>query len=146
MPMRRSRRAHEVRIGSVHVLPVVRTAHPGQNLTATAYGAGPIIPCMSDGLDRLLHSLGGVEGPKVVPNGTVRADTGREGRKGVPEVILADRKRPDDSLAAARAFLDARGRAILSRCPESLIAQLWAEHIDCQVEPFERSGMLVLKR
>src|SRR3954452_8566147 len=105
---------------------------------------------MSDGLERLLSSLSGangsIEDPTVVPSGTVRADISREGRKGVPEVILADRKRPEDSLAAARAFLDGRGRAILSRCPESLIAQLREEHADCQIESFERSSMVVLKR
>lgn len=101
---------------------------------------------MSDGLERLLQSIGGAEAPSVVPNGTVRADTGREGRKGVPEVILADRKRPEDSLDAARAFLDARGRAILSRCPEPLVDRLQAEHTECHVELFERSGMVVLKR
>jgi NCAIR mutase (PurE)-related protein len=106
----------------------------------------PYNPSMSDGLDRLLSSLGGIDDPKVVPNGTVRADISREGRKGVPEVILADRKRPEDSLAAARAFLDGRARAILSRCPESLIAQLREEHADCQIESFERSSMVVLKR
>ena len=49
-------------------------------------------------------------------------------------------------MAAARAFLDARGRAILSRCPEPLIEQLRAEHADCQIESFERSSMVVLKR
>jgi hypothetical protein len=101
---------------------------------------------MSDGLDRLLAGLGGNAGQQVVPNGTVRADIGREGRKGIPEVILADRKRPDDSLAAARVFLEARGRAILSRVPEPLIARLRAEHPDCDVMVFERSGVVVLKR
>lgn len=38
-------------------------------------------------------------------------------RKGVPEVILADRKRPEDTLAAVQAFLDARGRAIVTAPP-----------------------------
>ena len=101
---------------------------------------------MSDGLDRLLAGIGGSADQQVVPNGAVRADTGREGRKGVPEVILADRKRPEDSLAAARAFLDSRGRAILSRVPEPLIERLRAEHPDCDVTVFERSGVMVLKR
>jgi NCAIR mutase (PurE)-related protein len=104
---------------------------------------------MSDGLKRLLASIGGVAGAggqQTVPNGAVRADVGRAGRTGVPEVILAARKRPEDALAAVRAFLDARGRAILSRVPASLVDQLRAEHADCQIKTFDRSGIVVLKR
>jgi len=76
----------------------------------------------------------------------VRPDIGRESRKGVPEVILADRKRPDDALTATRAFLEARGRAILSRTPDALAERLRAEHPDCRIDGFERSGILVIKR
>jgi NCAIR mutase (PurE)-related protein len=101
---------------------------------------------MSDALERVLAGLGvpADQGPLV--NGAVRPDLGRESRKGVPEVILADRKRPEDALAAARAFLDARGRAILSRVPEPLVDSLRAEHQDCRFEVLERSGMVVIKR
>ena len=77
---------------------------------------------------------------------TVRADLGREQRKGVPEVILADRKRPEDALAAARAFLDYRGRAILSRVPPEVAERLRLEHPDCRIEAYAASGMVVLKR
>jgi NCAIR mutase (PurE)-related protein len=42
-------------------------------------------------------------------------DFGRYDRKGIPEVILADRKTIEQSLAIARAFLERTGRAILSR-------------------------------
>jgi len=107
---------------------------------------GPYNPGMSDGLEHLLGRLGVHGGQQVTENGTVRADIGREDRKGVPEVILADRKRPEDALAATRAFLDARGRAILSRAPESLIERLQAEHADCHIEVYARSGAIVLKR
>src|SRR3954469_13416459 len=101
---------------------------------------------MSDGLDRLLASLGSnIEGPHTVPGGSVRADTTREHRKGVPEVILADKKRLEDSLAATRAFLDGRGRAILSRCPEPLVERLRADHADCEVTVYERSGVVIIK-
>jgi NCAIR mutase (PurE)-related protein len=64
----------------------------------------------------------------------------------VPEVILADKKRLEDSLAATRAFLDGRGRAILSRAPRALLERLHGEHADCAIEVFDRSGMVVLKR
>lgn len=104
------------------------------------------MPGMSDQLEQLLGSLGALDSPHVVEHGAVRADIGRESRKGVPEVILADRKRPDDVLAATRAFLDARGRAILSRAPESLIETLRAEHADCRFDVYARAGAVVLKR
>src|SRR4051812_7847654 len=101
---------------------------------------------MSDGLERLLASIGGFPSDVPATDGVVRADTGRESRKGVPEVILADRKRTEDALAATRVFLDARGRAILSRCPEPLIERLRTEHQECELTVFERSGIVVLKR
>jgi len=53
-------------------------------------------------------------------------DFARGARKGVPEVILADRKTPEQSLAIARAFLEKTGRAILSRVGEELEAQIRA--------------------
>jgi len=100
---------------------------------------------VSDGLERLLS---GNSGPArhVGAGDAVRPDIGRESRKGVPEVILADRKRPDDALTATRAFLEARGRAILSRTPDALAERLRAEHPDCRIDGFERSGILVIKR
>jgi NCAIR mutase (PurE)-related protein len=101
---------------------------------------------MGDQLEHLVAGLGGLDILLGARNDTVRADIGREGRKGVPEVILADRKRPEDSLSAARAFLDARGRAILSRVPEALIDLLRAEHPDCRFEVYSRSGAVVVKR
>ena len=45
-------------------------------------------------------------------------------RKGVPEIILADRKTVEESLAIARAFLERTGRAILSRVGPELEARL----------------------
>jgi NCAIR mutase (PurE)-related protein len=54
-------------------------------------------------------------------------DFGRHDRKGVPEVILADRKTVEQSLAIARAFLERTGRAILSRVGPELEARLREE-------------------
>ena len=51
-------------------------------------------------------------------------DFKRAMRKGVPEVILADRKTAEQTLAIARAFLARTGRAILSRVPPETEAQL----------------------
>ncbi|MBN1660329.1 MAG: nickel pincer cofactor biosynthesis protein LarB [Anaerolineae bacterium] len=56
-----------------------------------------------------------------------RPDFHRHGRKGVPEVIIAERKTVEQSIAIAHRFLEATGRAILSRCPAALEARLAAE-------------------
>lgn len=51
---------------------------------------------------------------------TARPDLNRVQRKGVPEVILSDRKNTEEVLTLARQFLNAEGRAILSHVPEKL--------------------------
>lgn len=62
-----------------------------------------------------------------------RPDFRRAHRKGVPEVILADHKTPEQSLALARAFLQNTGRAILSRVGEELRRGLEGG-LGCQAE------------
>ncbi len=54
-------------------------------------------------------------------------DVFRQDRKGVPEVILADSKAVEQSMAIARAFLDAKKRAILSRVGHDLEQRLREE-------------------
>ncbi|MGC8962053.1 MAG: nickel pincer cofactor biosynthesis protein LarB, partial [Candidatus Bathyarchaeia archaeon] len=44
-----------------------------------------------------------------------RIDVGREFRKGVPEIILAEGKKPRDIAEIALRMLDRRGRAVISR-------------------------------
>ena len=56
-----------------------------------------------------------------------RPDLGREQRKGVPEVIMTDRKTVEQSIAIAQAFLERTGRAILSRVPPALERRLRSE-------------------
>lgn len=56
-------------------------------------------------------------------------DFTRDSRKGVPEVILADRKTPEQSLEIARAFVQKTGRAILSRVGEELEARIKASFL-----------------
>lgn len=53
-----------------------------------------------------------------------RPDLSRYARKGVPEVIMAERKTVSQSVEIARRFLEATGRAILSRVPPALEARL----------------------
>ena len=54
-------------------------------------------------------------------------DFERARRKGVPEVILADRKMAEQALAITRAFLARTGRAILSRVGADLEVKLREE-------------------
>lgn len=56
-----------------------------------------------------------------------RPDFTRRARKGVPEVIIAERKSTEQSLEIARRFLETNGRAILSRVPPELEERLRAE-------------------
>lgn len=54
-------------------------------------------------------------------------DVLRQGRKGVPEIILADSKTVEHAMAIARAFLQAKKRAILSRVSADLEQRLREE-------------------
>ncbi len=58
-----------------------------------------------------------------------RPDFERARRKGVPEVILAERKTAEQCLAIARSFLDATGRAVLSRVSPELKDRLEREFV-----------------
>lgn len=76
-----------------------------------------------------------------------RPDFDRVRRKGVPEVIFADRKSTEDALAIARQFLDVEGRAILSRVPDELEARLREEFSQsATLEWYPRSRCAVLRR
>jgi hypothetical protein len=75
-----------------------------------------------------------------------RPDFRRAQRKGVPEVILADRKTAEQSLALARAFLQNTGRAILSRVGEELRRRLEAgSEVPAEVEWSEAARAAVLR-
>ena len=56
-----------------------------------------------------------------------RPDFERQARKGVPEVIMTERKTVEQSLDITRRFLERTGRAILSRVPGELEARLEPE-------------------
>lgn len=74
-------------------------------------------------------------------------DFERARRKGVPEVILAERKSADEAIAIARAFLERTGRAILSRIGPELEARLRAEFAgDTEMEWVPAARAAVLRR
>ena len=74
-----------------------------------------------------------------------RPDFGREDRKGIPEVILADTKTAEQVTRIAEAFLASRGRAILSRVPAALQPQIQEHFADHGVELYAASGMMVIR-
>ena len=107
--------------------------------------SAPIELTATDGLGAL-ESLAGLFESAEPTAPSVRPDLGRHRRKGVPEVILADRKQPAETIAAARAFLDGVGRAVLSRVEPSLLDRLRAEFEGQRLEAHPASRMLVIKR
>jgi NCAIR mutase (PurE)-related protein len=78
---------------------------------------------------------------------SARPDFDRQGRKGVPEVIIAERKTVDQSLEIVQRFLETTGRAILSRVPPELEAPLRAEFEDvAEIEWLPAPRAAVLRR
>lgn len=72
----------------------------------------------------------------------LKLDLQRAQRTGIPEVVVAEGKAPRDVLAACRAFLDAHGRAIVTRAWKPLpLARLGAH-----VERFPEAGVVVLRQ
>ena len=74
-----------------------------------------------------------------------RPDFGRQERKGVPEVIIAERKTVEQSLEIARRFLETTSRAILSRVPPELESRLrteFADEVDLEWLPAPRAAVL----
>ena len=77
----------------------------------------------------------------------VRPDFERQNRKGVPEVIIAERKTADQSVEIARRFLEITGRAILSRVPAELEVCLRTEFEgDAELEWLPSPRAAVLRR
>jgi hypothetical protein len=76
---------------------------------------------------------------------TARPDFDRKARKGVPEVVIAERKTTEQALDIARRFLETVGRAILSRVPAELEARLRVEfegQADLEWLPASRAAVL----
>jgi NCAIR mutase (PurE)-related protein len=77
---------------------------------------------------------------------TAQPDFNRAERKGVPEVIIAERKTIEQSLSIARRFLDTKGRAILSRVPPELESRLGSEFGEqAELEWFPNARAAVLR-
>ena len=68
------------------------------------------------------------------PEPAARPDFGREARKGIPELILADVKPDEQVMAIAHAFIERSGRAILTRLRPATMERLAAEFATCTVD------------
>lgn len=92
--------------------------------------------------------------PKASPDelvdnnlGTAQPDFHRAERKGVPEVIIAERKTVEQSISIAQRFLETTGRAILSRVPPELESRLGSEFKEqAQLEWLPNARAAVLRK
>lgn len=64
----------------------------------------------------------------------MRLDFDREGRKGIPEVVLAEVKSDEQVLAIVRTMVDRSGHAIVSRLREGTSELLRREFAGCEVD------------
>lgn len=100
---------------------------------------------MRDPLDDLRAALLS-EQTRETTLGFAHLDPRRERRKGVPEVVLADVKTPEQVVAIARRLLADTGRAIISRLPDATLAALQQELADTVVWEHHAAARLVVLR
>lgn len=89
-----------------------------------------------------------LNGPVEEPDGLggPRIDPGRAERKGVPEVIYAAGKRPEQVVEIARRMVAESGRAIVSRADPEVVDRLRAELDDLILEHEAGASTVVLRR
>ncbi len=76
-----------------------------------------------------------------------RLDVGREHRRGVPEIILAEGKSDDDLIETCRRMAEASGRAIVSRISHVQLARVVEVFgKDYNAQHFPRARSLVIQR
>ena len=74
-------------------------------------------------------------------------DIGREARKGLPEVILAEGKAPRDVAEIVEAVVKKTGRAIVSRASQKHLLLIRSKRIPrSKIQFFEKSGIILVKR
>ncbi len=76
-----------------------------------------------------------------------RLDIGREMRKGLPEIILAEGKTASGVAKIVHGMVQRTGRAIVSRANENYVRRIHSERIPkIRIQFFRESGMVVVKR
>ncbi|RLG52069.1 MAG: nickel pincer cofactor biosynthesis protein LarB [Thermoproteota archaeon] len=73
-------------------------------------------------------------------------DLGREVRRGVPEIVLAEGKPPEATARIAKAILDRCGRVIVSRASREHMESVKEALGDAEVEVHEAARILVARR
>jgi pyridinium-3,5-biscarboxylic acid mononucleotide synthase len=75
-----------------------------------------------------------------------KLDIGRQPRKGLPEIILAEGKPPEKVAAIAKAMVERTGRALISRANANHLRAIRSAKIDNHVmEYFEDAGIIIVK-
>jgi pyridinium-3,5-biscarboxylic acid mononucleotide synthase len=74
-----------------------------------------------------------------------RLDVGRELRKGLPEVVLAEGKNARNVADIVEAMVERTGRAIVSRADKNYLQKIRQKRLG-QVRFHEESGMIIVKR
>lgn len=103
---------------------------------------------MGGPLDDLLEALAALEhvqGSSLEIGDCAVPDVNRKGRKGVPEVILAEGKRVEDVVAIARHFVSATGRALISRVTDELLERFRSEFAELEIDAYSAAKMVVLR-
>ncbi len=79
-------------------------------------------------------------------SGLALLDVGREVRRGVPEIVLAEGKPPEATARIARAILDRCGRVIVSRASREHMEAVKKEIKDAELEVHELARIIVARR
>ena len=92
-----------------------------------------------------LRSQRGVLAIKRVAH-IAQLDVGRESRKGLPEVILAEGKDPREVAEIVEAMVKRTGRAIVSRASRKHLRLIRARRIpESKIQFFEKPGIIIVK-
>jgi pyridinium-3,5-biscarboxylic acid mononucleotide synthase len=76
-----------------------------------------------------------------------RLDVGRELRKGLPEVVLAEGKNPRDVAEIVEAMVERAGRAIVSRADRSFLRRVHEKQLaKTKVKFFDEARMIIVKK
>jgi NCAIR mutase (PurE)-related protein len=99
-------------------------------------------------LDDLVAAVAGLANNPTTEtsNGVARPDLRREERTGAPEVIYASGKTIAQVQALVEAFVENKGRAIVSRLPEAAAREIADRFPTCSVKLAPRAQMLVIRR
>lgn len=99
-------------------------------------------------LHDLVNAISGLGAPasEIVAAGQARPDLDREQRTGKPEVIYARGKTREQVIELTRAFVEQRGRAIVSLISDELAAEVAARFPAHQIQPVPLARMLVVRQ